>query len=127
MIWRSMPFSLLTCSMTRFRSGSMMVSCVTRGMPWAAAPARGALGPGRGNSNSVARPLDRVAAAKRHDARVGIVDGDGVVGDGFEDPVELPPPAMGSCVRTSTRWPTARAKCSGRTSGRLSPGDEHSR
>ena len=35
-------------------------------------------------------------------------------------------PLMGVRVRTRTSWPTARWKCTGRTSGRLNPGDEHS-
>ena len=55
MIWRSMPFSLLTCSMTRFRSGSMD-DLLHHAFAWRGPrrpELRGPLPPGEGNSNSV--------------------------------------------------------------------------
>src|SRR5262249_17022198 len=80
MICRSMPFSLLTCAMTRFRSGSMWSPASGGGVRWARRP---------GEVELDARPLDR-AESERHDSRVGIVDGDGVVRGRLEDAVELP-------------------------------------
>src|SRR5581483_889303 len=80
MIWRSIPFSLLTCSMTRFRSGCIRPS---------SSDVR--LGRARGPVEVVfdVRLLD---LDERHDhrARVGIRDRHGVGGDGLERAVKLP-------------------------------------
>src|SRR6185503_7999590 len=81
MIWRSMPFSLLTCSMTRLRSGS--ISPPPLRVSW---PVRWA--------SEVVFDVGPFDVGEREDgpSGVGIVDGGRIVADRGEDPAELPSP-----------------------------------
>src|SRR5262249_10092423 len=93
---------------------------------------RGPLAPGRrappgaGNSNSVlARSIPSRASDTIPASGSSTVIAESVAA--VNTPWNWRRWPTGSCMRTRTRWPSARWKCCGRTSGRFRPGDEHSR